>query len=446
MNLVVLKLCKLELELEDNIICQSELYSLDDRIYTMEKLKRFQLKIFISIFTGYAFYAYTRKCVVYIFPYLTSLGLTTNHLGLLISCQNAAYAVSKFVGGIISDGVSTRLLFSTGLFLSGTSVILFSAYSSFFVYLALMTINGLAQGCGWPAGAKLIQKWFSPAQFGTLWSILASSANISYGITPMVAAYICLHHGWKSSLLFAGGTAVIMGVISLIFIVDDPEDIQMKGFVSSKQVTESNKADGNNWKWYLSLKTVLKVPMIQMLSVYSMISFCIKTGCMEWSQLYLTEQLGFDQYTASTFRSSLEFGAFFGGIFTGFITDFICNNTKFRVNPRLQVAVVYIFLQSILLHIFHTYVNTDTSLVGFICLGLSLGACVYSPIDIYGVVAVESVPRNFSGASQAIIALAANTRIWPANWLADVLLLLNNRKHKWPSGVRYLYRNLLIQV
>lgn len=39
--------------------------------------------------------------------------------GFMISSQNTAYAVSKFIGGILSDVLSCRVLFGSGLFLSG---------------------------------------------------------------------------------------------------------------------------------------------------------------------------------------------------------------------------------------------------------------------------------------------------------------------------------------
>ncbi len=42
-----------------------------------------------------------------------------NTLGITISSQNLAYAISKFIGGILSDVVSCRILFGSGLFLSG---------------------------------------------------------------------------------------------------------------------------------------------------------------------------------------------------------------------------------------------------------------------------------------------------------------------------------------
>ena len=39
--------------------------------------------------------------------------------GLIASSQNLAYAMSKFLGGIVSDAVSSKVLFTGGLALAG---------------------------------------------------------------------------------------------------------------------------------------------------------------------------------------------------------------------------------------------------------------------------------------------------------------------------------------
>ena len=86
----------------------------------MNKLLIYQVVIFGTLYFGYGFYSFTRKSMSYMFPYMTnSLNITKNDIGVVISSQNAAYALSKFIGGILSDVISCRVLFGSGLFLSG---------------------------------------------------------------------------------------------------------------------------------------------------------------------------------------------------------------------------------------------------------------------------------------------------------------------------------------
>lgn len=78
--------------------------------------------------------------------------------GLITSSQSAAYAISKFVSGVLSDQMSARWLFSLGLFLVGVVNIAFSWSSMVPVFAALWFLNGLAQGLGWPPCGKILRK------------------------------------------------------------------------------------------------------------------------------------------------------------------------------------------------------------------------------------------------------------------------------------------------
>lgn len=122
-------------------------------------LKSYQLTIFTTMFLGYACYAYNRKSVSFALPELMEEGLRKDQAGLIISSQNLAYAISKFLGGVLSDQLSARMLFSTGLVLSGLATLLFGAASnSVLLFSGFWFLNGLAQGCGWPSCAKILRK------------------------------------------------------------------------------------------------------------------------------------------------------------------------------------------------------------------------------------------------------------------------------------------------
>ena len=68
------------------------------------------------------------------------------------------YTIGKFGWGIVADSISPRLLFATGLFVSAVFNVICSYVSTdYFVYLWLC--NGIMQGTGWPACAKLANRY-----------------------------------------------------------------------------------------------------------------------------------------------------------------------------------------------------------------------------------------------------------------------------------------------
>ena len=78
--------------------------------------------------------------------------------GMITSSQTMAYAISKFISGVLSDQISARWLFSIGLFLVGGINIAFSWSSTVSMFSLLWFINGLGQGCGWPPCGKVLRK------------------------------------------------------------------------------------------------------------------------------------------------------------------------------------------------------------------------------------------------------------------------------------------------
>ena len=77
-------------------------------------------------------------------------------------------------------------------------------------------------------------------------------------------------------------------------------------------------------------------------------------------------------------------------------------------NARMPVAIGMLVGVGVCLHFFHFYITESTSQLTIATLGFTIGACLYGPINIFGVVASESAPPHLSGTSHAIVALAAN--------------------------------------
>lgn len=92
-------------------------------------------------------------CSVYTPPLFPSLCS-----GMITSSQSLAYAISKFISGVLSDQVSARWLFSIGLFMVGGINVVFSWSSTVAVFSGLWFLNGLGQGLGWPPCGRVLRK------------------------------------------------------------------------------------------------------------------------------------------------------------------------------------------------------------------------------------------------------------------------------------------------
>ena len=172
---------------------------------TMNKLRVYQVVVFVTLYVAYGFFYYTRKSVSFMLPHLGNeavvssssssldtslindditnhtlltpmptptsdapLLLTNNDIGTIISLQSLAYTISKFVGGIMSDAVSARLLLAVSLCLSGFLNINFTKDISVGVHVHVSHISFLCHSFKQPKMAS-----FFSLPIEDLWRLLA---------------------------------------------------------------------------------------------------------------------------------------------------------------------------------------------------------------------------------------------------------------------------------
>ncbi|XP_003739377.1 glucose-6-phosphate exchanger SLC37A4 [Galendromus occidentalis] len=375
-----------------------------------DSLRKLQLMVFATMFLGYAMYGYNRKSVSLALPKLMEEGLRKEHAGLIVSSQNMAYAISKFIGGVLSDRLSARRLFAIGLVGTGLATLLFGTADSLALFCGFWFLNGFAQGCGWPSCAKIIRQWYPPSQFGTWWSVLSASSNVSGGLAPFLATFIILNYGWRSSLFFAGSLSIAMGLVSFFTLYNSPTDLGYPSFLENAKKNDGEKPEKTDAKKDGGFSDLLPSPFLWLISAAYCVIMATKTSAVDWGQVYLREELGHSAYVGSTLTSCVESGGFFGGIAAGLVTDWAVkrHDRRLRHNPRVPAAIFFFFCTAVCLHILVFVVDQNTSQFLIAVIGFTLGAAVYGDIAIFGIVSCESAPVHLSGSAHAITSFAAN--------------------------------------
>ncbi|VFV40971.1 glucose-6-phosphate translocase [Lynx pardinus] len=273
--------------------------------------------IFSAMFGGYSLYYFNRKTFSFVMPSLVEeIPLDKDDLGLITSSQSAAYAISKFVSGVLSDQMSARWLFSSGLLLVGLVNVVFSWSSMVPVFAALWFLNGLAQGLGWPPCGKILRKWFEPSQFGTWWAILSTSMNLAGGLGPILATILAQSYSWRSTLALSGALCVVVSFLCLLLIHNEPADVGLRNLdpAPSKDKKGSSKEES-------TLQELLLSPYLWVLSTGYLVVFGVKTCCTDWGQFFLIQEKGQSVLVGSSYMSALEVGGLVGSIAAGYLSD-----------------------------------------------------------------------------------------------------------------------------
>ncbi|KAK3531318.1 hypothetical protein QTP70_016285 [Hemibagrus guttatus] len=366
----------------------------------------YRTTIFLAMFVGYTLYCFNRKTFSFVMPsVMQEIKLDKDDLGLITSSQSLAYAISKFISGVLSDQISARWLFSIGLFMVGGINVLFSQSSTVAVFSGLWFLNGLGQGFGWPACGKVLRKWFEPAQFGTWWAVLSCSMNLAGGLGPIIATLLAESYSWRSTLSISGLTCMLMSVVCLLVIQNEPKDV---GLPSIEANAKKGKAGSSRDE--STLKEFLLSPYLWLLSFSYLVVFGVKTACTDWGQLFLIQDKGQSALMGSSYMSALEIGGLVGSLAAGYLSDRAVARQGLRAygNPRHGILLSMMAGMYVSMYLFRTTVSQESSNVWILSLGAVFGFSSYGPIALFGVIANESAPSNYCGTSHAIVALMAN--------------------------------------
>ncbi|NWI39080.1 G6PT1 protein, partial [Picathartes gymnocephalus] len=278
---------------------------------------RYRAVIFAAMFVGYTLYYFNRKTFSFVMPaVMAEVPLGKDDLGLITSSQSAAYAISKFISGVLSDQMSARWLFSSGLLMVGLVNVVFSWSSTVMAFAGLWFLNGLAQGLGWPPCGKILRKWFEPSQFGTWWAVLSTSMNLAGGLGPIVAALVSMNYDWRKTLSFSGFTCMVVSFVCLVLIKNEPSDVGLPNIEQGAKKGKKGSSSDNS-----TLTELLLSPYLWVLSTGYLVVFGVKTCCTDWGQLFLIQERGQSLLVGSSYMSALEIGGLVGSIAAGYLSD-----------------------------------------------------------------------------------------------------------------------------
>ena len=187
------------------------------------KYKRLRWQVFIGAFIGYAGFYLVRKNLSMAIPAMEPLGFDKTELGFVLGLNAAAYALSKFLMGSVSDRSNARVFLPLGLVLTAISMCFMivpiqylGADHKAMAILVMGILNaavGWFNGMGWPPCGRVMTHWFSPNERGTMMSIWNCAHNVGGALVGPMATYGAVWFGsWfygnHTELYFLIGTCL----------------------------------------------------------------------------------------------------------------------------------------------------------------------------------------------------------------------------------------------
>ncbi|WIA32408.1 hypothetical protein OEZ86_003235 [Tetradesmus obliquus] len=400
--------------------------------YSADFVRR-RLLVFAGIVIGYTTFYLTRGSLTYSAPAMVAdpaLGFNLTHIGTMTSIFPMAYGVSKFAAGVLSTGVSARLLLGLGLMATAAVNIGFGASSSMMLFCTLWGLNGMLQGVGAPACATILTRWFAAKERGTYWGMWNIAHNLGGFLAPVIVGGCAKAFGWRWGMFTPGLIGLSVGLLVLAAVRDKPADLgfppvdapaaaavkqdtkqdvakpqQQQDVAKPQQQQEDTQKQQQSGGMLAALKSVAKLPSIWALAFTYFFIYVVRAGVTNWMVFYLMAEKGAaDAGTAALTVSGLELGGLAGSTVAGLLSDRAIRGAKDGsglVGKRIQVVMGYtVAMAGALLAL--QAVPAEAKVLQWLAIA-ALGFSIYGPQMLIGLSGAELVSPTAVGASQGIL-------------------------------------------
>lgn len=374
--------------------------------------KKLRWSSFLSATIGYSLYYVCRTSINIVKqPILESNTLDATQLGVIGSVLLFTYAIGKFVNSFVADYSNVKRFMATGLIISlaANFIIGFMGFieaqtailssSAFFIFFAIMWgINGWSQSMGAGPAIVSLSRWFPLKERGTYYGFFSASHNLGEFFSFLFVGIIVGVLGWQWGFI-GSSMGGLIGVLIIIFFLHDTP--QSKGLPSVEVLSKEVKdeADLKIESTSQTQKMVLKNPLVWVLAFSSAFMYISRYAINGWGVLFLQEAKGFTLASATQIISINALLGIIGTIFSGWISDKV-----FKGN-RYFPAFLFGVLNTLSLILFlYSGDNLFINILSMILFGTAIGVLI---CFLGGLMAVDLVPRNATGAALGIVGIAS---------------------------------------
>lgn len=404
------------------------------------KYKSLRWQVFIGAFIGYAGFYLVRKNLSLAIPFMDPLGFHKAEMGFVLGINAAAYALSKFLMGSVSDRSNARVFLPLGLILSALAMAFMivpihyiGADNKALAILVMGILNALVgwfNGMGWPPCGRVMTHWFSVSERGTMMSIWNCAHNVGGGLVGLMATYGAIWFGsWffgaHTELYFMIGTfafpaavAILIAILAFMLLRDTPQSCGLQSIEAWKNDYPKNYSEKHEERLStkdIFFKYVLNNKFLWFIALANAFVYMVRYGCLDWAPTLLTEK-GIDIKSMGWAYSLYEFAAIPGTIICGWLSDKVFNGR------RALPTMIFMALVAVFVVLYWVFIDNIT--VVMICL-IGIGFFIYGPVMLIGVQALDLAPKNASGTAAGLTGffgyffgtfLLAN---WCLGWVAQ---------------------------
>ena len=387
--------------------------------------KSMRFRVFMGSFLGYAAYYLVRKNLSLAAPDMIAEGLIDKlGVGIAASAVSIAYAFSKFIMGTLSDRSDARKFLTVGLIIAslvmmGVGFMPFSAANmglNVAILFAFMIFVGILSGMGWPPCGRIMAYWFSQNERSfkmSLWNTSHTIGAGTLGILALVGVTLFVDLGieqsWRANFIVPSAVALALAAFCWWALRDTPESCGLPSVADwrndhSGVKTKEKVGEKVPFKTQL-FDYVLKNKWIWMIALANAFVYMVRYGIGDWSPTYLQET---GIMTAAESKVAFSVHNYVGAVGTIVCGWISAKFFKGRCAPPNAIFMGLVLVGALIYWQVPALVamtGIEAKVWAYVALIL-IGFCIYGPVALVSIQALNLVPKNAAGTAAGFVGLS----------------------------------------
>ena len=394
-----------------------------EKIDSVYKSMRF--KVFMGSFLGYAAYYLVRKNLSLASADMIAEGLIDKQgVGIAASAVSIAYAFSKFGMGMLSDRSDARKFLTIGLVVASlvmmaVGILPYSATNmavNVAMLFGIMLLVGVLSGMGWPPCGRMMAYWFSNNERSFKMSLWNTSHTIGAGTLGILAIFgvglfadMGIEQTWRANFIVPSAFALLLAAFCWWALRDTPESCGLPSVADwrndhSGVKTKEKVGEKVPFKTQL-VEYVLKNKWIWLIAFANAFVYMVRYGVGDWAPTYLQET-GIMTGAESKLAFSIH-------NYVGAVGTIVCGwiSAKFfkgKCAPPNIIFMALVFVGCLIYwQVPALAAATGIGAKVWVYVALILiGFCIYGPVALVSIQALNLVPKNAAGTAAGFVGLS----------------------------------------
>lgn len=307
------------------------------------------------------------------------LGLSYTEIGVIMTVQHLAGAISNIPGGIIVDNIGKKgYLMAASLFWIGLPYALMSVTHNYWMLLVCVTLVGIGNNLWHPAAIPTLAHQF-PQRKGLVLSIHGMGGNIGEALAPFVVGGLLAWFSWRTVVVMNVVPGVFMAVMILMLV-------GALSMATGREKHVNDAGEKQNVREYMkNFLGLLKNRDLMLISVSGAFRTMTQVGLLTFLPVYLAYQLEYSPFAVGICMTVLQIGGFLAGPIGGHLSDKM--GRKSIVTGSMLLSGVMIIGMAL--------AGRSALFIVFIAL---VGFFLYATRPVFQAWAVERTPKHLAGA------------------------------------------------